>query len=186
MLPIIFIILGIVLIILCGISLITQPKQVIIVHNIDDLKRDSNKEKDTRKTKHFSRTAFLIIAVIFLIIGLVILYAPRGNDSFLSVDFKGINTGNDDMQSQQEPENRTASNIIDSTEYECSVIVSEKMISFNNQQIDDMDQFEAYLKTLDRQRTIILVDDFAVSATFYKVQELLDAYGMKYQMESDG
>lgn len=186
MLPIIFIILGIVLIILCGISLIMQPKQVIIVHNIEDLKKDSNREKNTGKGKLSDKIICLTIAVIFLIIGLVILYASRGNDSFLSVNLKGINTGNDDIQSQQEPENRAASNIINSTEYEYSVVVSEKTILFNNQQIDDTNQFEAYLKTIDRQHTIILVDDFAVSATFHKVQELLDAYGMKYQMESDG
>ncbi|MEZ3474922.1 MAG: hypothetical protein K1W27_19415 [Lachnospiraceae bacterium] len=70
-------------------------------------------------------------------------------------------------------------------EYSYSVVVSEKMISLNNQQIGGIDQFEEYLKELDRQQKVLLVDDFAVSATFHKVQELLDAYGMKYEKESD-
>lgn len=186
MLPNIFIILGIILIVCCAVSHIRSP-QIIIVHNVDDVKNASNNEKNTGKVKHLGMKICLIIAVIFLIIGLVIQYASRGNDSFLSVNIEGINTGNEDLQYQQKQGEYTIGSIMDTSEYKHShaVVVSGKMISINNQQIDKIDQFEEYLKKFDRQYTVFLVDDFAVSATFHKVQELLDAYGIKYEMESD-
>ncbi len=186
MLPNIFIILGIIIIICCVISYIKSP-QIIIVHNSDDAKNASNNEKDTGKVKRFGMIICFIIAIIFLIIGFVIQYASRGNDTFLSEDIEGINTGNDDMQYQQKQGVHITGNIMNLSDYEYSysVVVSEKMISLNNQQIGGIDQFEEYLKELDRQQKVLLVDDFAVSATFHKVQELLDAYGMKYEMESD-
>ena len=159
MFPIILIVLGIVFIVLGG--------KVAI-------------EKGYKIVKKFF-VVFVVLGFVCLAVGLLFLYAPRGNDLLRSENTNGVTTGNDNINYQQE--NITIGNYVtangNSSSYQVSV--SEKTIYFNQQEIGDTEKFEEYLKTLDRMHTILLVDDYAVSLTYHRVKELLDAYGMNYE-----
>ena len=43
---------------------------------------------------------------------------------------------------------------------------------------ETVESFEEILKTMDRTKNVTLVDDFAVSATYHQVKELVNRYGL--------
>lgn len=183
--------LGFVGLILLNIKPFINAIQVYFLHNAKDLSYDSDKEEATleKEYKFLKRTfgIFLGIGLVCLMFGLDLKYAPRGNASFLAQPIDGVTTGNDNIKYQQEKENNIVGNYVatNGNSYLYYVTVSEKTIYFNGQKIGDTEEFEEYLKKLDRGHTIFIEDDFAVSPTYHKVEELLNDYGMKYETESD-
>lgn len=114
---------------------------------------------------------------------MIVKYIPRGNDSLLSDDITGITKGNDSIKYQ----NDILVNYVDENgiSYKYLVSVCENTIFFNDSEIGGIEEFEKYIKDLDRRYPIFLVDDFAVSPTYHKVEELIDNYGIDYKTEGD-
>ncbi len=192
MLPKILIVVGI-LFAVCGfvglIALSIQPFfkaiRVVFFHSTDDLMyyTDHGRTVLEKEYKVLRRSFvfFLFMGFICLITGVLLKNAPRGEDSLFSEYVDGAATGDDRIDSPQKQESGAAGK----DEYSYEILISEKTIYCNGQKMDSIEGFEACIKQLDRRQGIFLKDDFAVSSTYHKVEELLDTYGMNYETESD-
>lgn len=120
-----------------------------------------------------------VILAVLLPLGVVIQDASRGNDILSSTDVDGITVGNDSIEYQQSQinsmTNQYANTSGDSDSY--YILISENTIFFNGQEIGGVGAFEDYLRKLDRRSHVFLEDDFAVSLTYHKVEELLNDLG---------
>lgn len=135
--------------------------------------------KSVTNSKKFF-TFFLIIGLLVLPIGVVIKYVSRGNDALTSTDIDGRTAGDEKIEYQQGQINSTMGQYVDTNGNSYSYVsIRENTISFNGQMIGGVEEFEEYVKKLDSRLDIILEDDFAVSVTYYKVEELLNDYGLK-------
>lgn len=184
-----FIILGVIGLLHFSIPQLRKAIQDEFLHNTDDSSYDYDKVPASRKLLKKSCSILIIVGVVLLSLGLWIKFAPRGNNLFQSDNIDGISTGNDNVEYQQDQEHSTTGNYVSSNgeSYSYYVIVSEKTIFINEDEIGGTEEFEEYLnlEKIDRVHTGLLVDDYAVSSTYHKVEELLDAYGMRYETESD-
>lgn len=200
----IFTILGFIGLLALNISPFFRAIRVIFFHSIDDLVYDSAEGRTALdrayKTLKKSFAFFFTIGLLFLLPGLWLKYAPRGNDSLLSAWIDGADAGNDDNAYRQEDSGAAGKDKEgagkdgeaqgrDDKGWDGSycIVIKEKTIVFNGQEIGGTKEFEDYLEgnALDRRQKVLLVDDYAVSLTYHEVMELLDAKGMNYETESD-
>ena len=98
---------------------------------------------------------------------------PRGNDSVISAGTVGATSGEGN---QWTDETGTLGNSDLETDY--SIVISGKKIVVNGRTYETIEAFEEVLKNMDRTKKVTLVDDFAVSATYHRVRELVNQYGL--------
>lgn len=120
------------------------------------------------------------IAFILIIIGLAlfiscraIINMPRGNDPITAKN----------ETKQQEINARSEESI--SAEGTDTIVIKGKTIQFDENSWDDnnMDDFSRYLDNIEKSRRLNLQDDYAVSSTYHKVEELLKEHGIFYESE---
>ena len=168
---------------------IAEAILVVFKHDTGSLAyyTDKGRELKEEKTRVLKRSFafFLVMGAAFLSTGLWFKYAPRGNDSLWSENVEGVSTGNDNMEYQDENGATGKYTDADGKGYLRCVRVKGKTIYFNDEEIGGTDKFEEYIKPLDREPVVLLKDDYAASATYHKVVELLDYFDIKYKRGSD-
>ena len=180
----ILIVLGAVFTISGGIGLIALNVQpilkkirVVFTHSLNDLAYDSDKGRKLlqRDSKDLKKSLiFLFIAgLICLGIGIGLIYAPEGKEPLWKIITDGITI--------HQPESYTDSN---GNSYSDCIEIREKTISLNGQKMDNIKDLEKNIKELGSEHTILLIDDFAVSSEYHKVEALLNNCGIKYGRES--
>lgn len=127
------------------------------------------------------------IAFILIIIGLalfiscrVIIDMPRGNNSITAKNVEGISTEED--ETKQQGINAQSGESI-SAEGTDTIVIKEKTIHFDGGSWDynNMDDFSQHLDDIVKSRRLNLRDDYAVSSTYHKVEELLKEHGIFYE-----
>jgi len=142
-----------------------------------------------RSKQHLTKSFvfFFVVGVVCFGAGWFLKYGPHGNDSLFSQQVEsGTYVGDDSIQNIQENANKAKGTYVDANgkEYSYFIIISGQNISYNNQRIGGIEEFATFVKTLDRTKSIYIVDDFAVAATYHKVLELLTESGLNYETES--
>lgn len=141
--------------------------------------------EDVEKSgKVIGKMAFIliIIGVAMFISCRVIIDMPRGNNSIAAKNAEGVSTGEDETK-QQGINARSGESI--SAEGTNTIVIKEKTIYFGEDTWDDnnMDDFSRYLDNIEKSRRLNLQDDYAVSSTYHKVEELLKEHGIFYESE---
>lgn len=112
----------------------------------------------------------IILGVSLIVAGKVMQYMPRGNDSLHSSESLGTTVGvGEAWNNGGSAEGIQADYIIE---------VKETTIIFNGKIYETVEEFEVVLKELDRTKTVAIVDDYAISAIYHQVQDLVNSYGL--------
>ena len=103
--------------------------------------------------------------------GYFMAYSPRGYAPLSAKESEGLEAG----QPAREDESPLDENDKN------TLIISGRIIRFEDRAYSRLEDFEQTLKEADRMRRFTLVDDFAVAHTYRGVVELLDRYGFDYE-----
>ena len=114
--------------------------------------------------------AVIILGVSLIVAGNVMQYMPRGNDSLHSSEAQGTTEGMGEAWNNGGGAAGIQADYI--------IEVKETSIIFNGKIYGTVEEFEAVLKDLDRNKTVAIVDDYAISATYHQVQDLVNSYGL--------
>lgn len=181
MAAIILIVLGIILVV-CGLvgmfSVYIQPikKAIRVYYNQDtddfwyEHGRGQKLMEEGRKILTGLFGFMIVLGLCLLIPGLVMRYMPRGNASVISPSEVGADVSMDYAAN--------VNNQLALSEY--VVVISGESITLNGVEIASMEEFEEIISQLDRTKKVTLTDDFAVAATYHKVTEIINRYGLVY------
>ncbi len=181
MVPIILIILGSILVV-CGIvgmfSVYIQPikKAIRVFYNQDtddfwyEHGRGQKLMEEGRRILTGLFGFMIVLGLCLLIPGLLMRYMPRGNASVISPSEVGADVSMDYAAN--------VNNQVSVSEY--VVVISGEAITLNGMEIASMEDFEEIIKQLDRTKRVIVTDDFAVAATYHRVVEIINRYGLVY------
>ena len=186
MLPKILIIIGVLLIVGGVFGLLTVSVQplmkafrIVYTQDWEDYWYEHGKGQDAQRA---SRRVLLILygvvialGVVLVASGLAIQYMPRGNDSLLSTEADGATAG-----SESQWVDGTNASAVGGDVAGYSIMISGETISLNGKTFDSIEAFENELKGMDRTKQVFLVDDYAVSATYHQVKELVNRYGLVF------
>jgi len=128
-----------------------------------------------------------VVGLFFIGFGLTFKYANRGYGSLFSENTEGVTSGESSSTNPLAHGLTSAGKYIseDGTEYSYFIRITGNEIFFNNATIGNIEQFKEYIATVDRGITLFIIDDFASSGTYHKVEEILDSYGMIYKVEDN-
>lgn len=181
MLPIILIIIGAILIIAGIIGLISvyiQPIRkairVFYGQDLDDFWYEHGRgqlvQQEGRRILLTLYSWLIVLGFCALIPGMIMQYMPKGNASIIADSEVGADTFNDHSAGVTNP----------AAQGDYYVVVSGDVITMNGKEYASPEEFENDLKLMDRTRKVSVTDDFAVSATYHKVIELINRYGLVY------
>lgn len=123
----------------------------------------------------------IILGVILLISGLYLKLNPGGSSLSGSLDSEFTAE-----ESTDEGYSLNAAEYYEAMTDNTHLIVSVDVIYFAGRSFPAVEGFEAYIKTLPRmQEAIVIADDFAVSATFHSVADILNSYGFSYELAGE-
>lgn len=181
MVPIILIILGIILLV-CGIvgmfSVYIQPikKAIRVYYNQDtddfwyEHGRGQKLMEEGRRILTGLFGFMIVLGLCLLIPGLMMRYMPRGNASVVAESEVGADVSMDYASN--------VNNQIAVSEY--VVVISGETVTLNGIEYSSLEDFENVVKQLDRTKKMTVTDDFAVSATYHSVVEIVNRYGLVY------
>ncbi len=181
MLSIVLIIIGVILIVAGIIGLISvyiQPiKKAIRVfygQDLDDFWYEHGRgqlvQQEGKRILLTLYTLLIVLGLCALIPGLVMRYMPKGNAPVVSDAEIGADAFNDHNAGVSNPAVRG----------DYYVVISGDVVSMNGKEYASLEAFENDLKVMDRTGKVSVTDDFAVSATYHKVIELINRYGLVY------
>ncbi len=133
-----------------------------------------------------SLSFFLIImGLLLFLLGFYLKNTGRGLDSLFVKETTGISQGED-----YDETGKTGGVTKDNTyvtaegkEYYNFICVKGAKLSLNGINYDSINALEGALKNLERNKVILIVDDYAQSAAIKKVYDLLDRQGFDYESE---
>lgn len=180
MLPIILIIIGALLIVAGIIGLISvyiQPlRKAIRVYYDQDLDdfwyehgRGQKLMEEGRRILVGIFGTMIVLGMCLLIPGLVMQYMSRGNASIGAEAEVGADIYNDYSDAN-----------LPALQEDYRVVISGETVTLNGKVYTTLEDFENDLKRMDRTKKLSVTDDFAVSATYHKVVELINRYGFVY------
>jgi len=128
---------------------------------------------------------FLLAGLALMLSGLFLKNSPRGNDTLLSESGEGVTQGEDQSENPQAQGRTQGGKYIsaDGREFPYYIAVTGTEISFSGAPMSGTAELESALESFDRGYTIYLVDDYAASATYRAVEDLLDRYGMQWEQD---
>lgn len=129
----------------------------------------------------------LIVGILCFGVGWFLKFGPRGTDSLFSEQVEsGAQVGDDERDQMVRQEINAAGNYVDAEgeEHYHYIIVKGTNIIYKQEFEGTLEEFTEFVKKMDSKNVIYLVDDFASSYTYHKVQELLKYYGIGMEEES--
>ncbi len=180
MLPIILIIIGALLVVAGIIGLISvyiQPlRKAIRVYYDQDLDdfwyehgRGQKLMEEGRRILVGIFGTMIVLGMCLLIPGLVMQYMPRGNASVVAESEVGADVSHD-----------ASGDVNPMMQGDYHVVISGETVTLNGKEYASLGDFENDLKLMDRTKKVTVTDDFAVSATYHRVVELINLYGFVY------
>ena len=129
----------------------------------------------------------LIVGILCFGLGWFLKFGPRGTDSLFSKQVEsGTNVGDDEKDQTVRREVNAAGNYVDAKgeEHHNYIIVKGSIVTYRDEFEGSLEEFEKFVKGMDSNNQVYLVDDFAASYTYHGVQELLKYYGIGVEEES--
>ncbi|MBO4291397.1 MAG: hypothetical protein J5898_05770 [Lachnospiraceae bacterium] len=128
----------------------------------------------------------LVVGVLCFGVGWFLKFGPRGTDSLFSAQVEsGANKGDDQIQGLQNGKINADGNYVDGEgeEHREFVVVEGTTVRYRDEFSGTAEEFEDYLKQKDIRQTVYLIDKYAVSGTYHKVEALLEKYGLQIRQE---
>ena len=129
----------------------------------------------------------LIVGILCFGLGWFFKFGPRGTDSLFSKQVEnGSNVGDDEKDQMVRREVNAEGNYVDAQgeEHHNYIIVKGSTVTYRDEFEGSLEEFEKFVKGMDSKNQVYLVDDFAASYTYHRVQELLKYYGIGVEEDS--
>lgn len=144
-------------------------------------------QKIIEESRKLLAKLFIILIVsglALLLFGLAWQHMPIGNDSIFSTETAGIDVGDDEQSniSLKEYSSDDNTNGINADYY---IKISGDIISLNEKTFGTIEDFENTLKDLDRTKKVVITDDYAISAIYHQVEDLINKYGLERGDDSE-
>lgn len=171
--------------------IILSVKPLINAFHIWAFNRQDIQECETERNKAATKmlrkvaAGVIVVGMILFIPSMIILYAPRGFDSLLSKNAEGVYTGDDDKKLKHEGGRDSETSISEKNQDDDTIRVEGKIIHFNGDFSEDIEEFEKYLDGVSEGEKIRLKDDFAIAATFHQVENLMKEKGVAYSLYNE-
>lgn len=139
-----------------------------------------------KKSLRGSCLFLLFVGILCFGLGWFLKFGPRGTDSLFSKQVEsGTAVGDEEHDHLAKQVINAAGNYVDAQgeEHYYYIIVKGDRISYRREFEGDLEAFGAFVEKMDSKNAVYLVDDFAVSSTFYAVRDLLVRYGIGLEEE---
>lgn len=159
---------------------IRKAKRVVFKQDMEDYFYENEKgkklEEESRKTLKTLCMFLVIPGIALFLIGFSIEYMPRGNAPIFAPSAEGMDTGEDSQAGvTSEPTGGEAAGGVPA---DYSILIKEDVIILNGEAYESVEAFEDAIKGLERGKKVEVKEDYAVSAIYHQVVELIKRYDL--------